>query len=215
MLLGHLDAVNSAGTIEGWAYDSALPAEPLLVAIADDTGEEIACGLAHHYRQDLVEAGCGIGWCYFRLRAKGLVSRLRNTPVRLSAKQTGTVILRLERLPYTMELEDTLSSIEKVANSDPSVCNSVDQLAGCDEIFNSFIESRGVEEFVRKAHVYIFGHGVKIEDLSLYCRLMRQQMLTPFALLLMLAKNAELQSNPRNLVAPIMDNFPFKSTASA
>ncbi len=76
MLKGHIDALTSNGFIRGWAFDTEAPSTPLRVMIVGSAGEVIAEGLAHHYRDDLVAAGCGIGWCEFRLRVE-TISRLR------------------------------------------------------------------------------------------------------------------------------------------
>jgi hypothetical protein len=213
MLRGCLDGLSSVGTIEGWAYETDAPADPLVVAVTDDDGHELACGLAHHYRHDLVEAECGVGWCHFQLRTTGSVSRLRKMPLRLMARAAGDVILRVERIPYTEAVETTLTSIEQVIAFDPSVCISVDQLAGCDEMFDEFIKARGVDAFVRTAYVYVLGRIIDAEGLALYGRLIRQRLLTAFGLLRTLAESGEFQSSPRSLVAPTMDGFPFRLRA--
>jgi hypothetical protein len=210
MLRGCLDTLSSVGTIEGWAYDTGAPADPLVVAVADDDGQEIACGLAHHYRNDLVEANCGIGWCHFQLRTAGSVSRLRKTPLQLLTKEAGDIIIRVERIAYSEAVERSLTSIGQVIWVDPSVCTSIDQLAGCDAIFEEFIKARGVDAFVRTAYVYILGRIIDAEGLALYGRLIRQRQLTPFGLLRTLAESDEFRSRPRSLVAPTMDGFPFR-----
>ena len=196
--------------IEGWAYETDAPADPLVVAVTDDDGYEIASGLAHHYRQDLVEAQCGIGWCHFQLRTTGSVSRFRKMPLQLLARRTGDVILRVEQVPYAERLERTLNSIEDVVLSDPSACTSIDQLSGCDEIFDQFIKTRGVDAFVRTAYVYVLGRIIDAEGLALYGRLIRQRLLTPHTMMRTLASSDEFRSKPRSLIAPTMGGFPFR-----
>jgi hypothetical protein len=210
MLRGCLDALSSVGTIEGWAYDTEAPADPMMVAVTDDEGQAIASGLAYHYRQDLAEAQCGIGWCHFQLRTTVSVSRLRKSPLRLVAMKTGDLILAVERIRYDEAGERALTSIAQVISLDPSICASVDQLAGCEGIFNAFIKARGVDAFVRTAYVYILGRIIDAEGLALYGRLIRQRLMSPFGLLRTLAESDEFQSRPRSLVAPTMDGFPFR-----
>jgi hypothetical protein len=210
MLRGHLDTLVSSGLFEGWAYDTGAPAEPLLVAIKDDQGLEVACGFAHRYRDDLVAANCGIGWCAFQLRTSESVSRLRRIPLLLIEKTSDQTIFAVRTIKYVEGFDERATSVEEVTALDPTVISSVDQLNGCGTIFDAFIKARGVDAFVRAAYVYVLGRSADAEGLALYGKLIRQALLSPYVMLRTLAESSEFRSRPRSLVAPNMLGFPFR-----
>jgi hypothetical protein len=209
MLAGHIDGVTSSGFVEGWAFDSDAPAEPLAVAILDRDGEEVAWGLAHRYREDLMAAHCGIGWCAFQLRAAVSISRLRKSPVTLVDHASRTEIHRADPAPYAEDGEALLADIADVTRSDPTVVNSVEQLRGCDKLFDRFVRQRGVEAFVRSAYVYVLGRPADAAGRALYGRLLRNGPMTPYGMLRTLYDSDEFRSRPRLPSAPNTPAFPF------
>jgi hypothetical protein len=211
MLRGHLDSLISSGMFEGWAYDTAAPADALIVSITDEGGAEVASGFAHRYRDDLVAANCGIGWCAFQLRTKESVSRLRKMPLRLVEKKSARVIYSVDSIKYVEGADERLTSLEEVGRFDPTVIQSVEQLSGCGSIFDVCIKARGVDAFVRAAYVYVLSRPADAEGLALYGKLIRQALLSPYVMLRTLAESSEFRSRPRSLVAPNMVGFPFRS----
>ncbi len=63
---GYLDSVRR-GWVEGWAWDSDRPNEPLTILVSLD-GIEVARGPASIQRPDLADAGLGAGYCAFSIR---------------------------------------------------------------------------------------------------------------------------------------------------
>jgi hypothetical protein len=206
MLRGHIDVLLSAGYIHGWAFDSDRPEKPLNVLITDKAGSIVASGLAHHYREDLVEAGCGVGWCEFRLRVSS-VSSLRRQALTLVEAQSRLEIARADKIAYQESGEIDVRSVEKLILTDPTMTYHVDQLKGCDGLFRNFIRERGVEAFVRAAYVYMLARQADPSGLKRYGRMIRTGALSPFALLGILADSEEFRSRPRLLGAPTAAAF--------
>jgi len=208
---GHLDLLDSTGFYEGWACDDDKPTEPLSVSVVNPDDEEMASGHAHLYRPDLAAAKCGVGWCFFRLRSDQPVSRLRETPVRLFARQSRQVLFTTEKINYLERPKDfgILNSVEEVAREDPTFIKSVDQLAGCQDLFDSFISLWGIDAFVRRAYVYVLGRPADVGALELYVGLIRNAFISPFTMIRTLAASAEFRSRTRTLVAPSAAGFPF------
>jgi hypothetical protein len=212
MLTGYIDAVTSSGFVEGWAYDSEAPTQPLTVSVQDREGAEVAWGLAHRYREDLVAAHCGIGWCAFQLRVAGSVSRLRKSSVVLLDHASRSEIHRVEPAPYAETGEALLADIADLAHSDPTVINHIEQLRGCEELFGQFIRRQGVDVFVRSAYVYVLGRPVDAAGRARYGRLLRTGGMTPYNLLRTLYDSDEFRSRSRLLHAPNTPAFPFHNT---
>lgn len=208
-MLGFIDLLVSAGYFEGWAYDNEAPFEPAHVAILDREGTEVACGLAHLFREDLVAAKFGTGWCAFRLRTTYSVSSLRKTSFNLIDKKSGGIIHSVDKISYGESSDRLLNNVADVVKIDPTCIESIDQLKGCQPNFDDFIKLRGVDAFVRTAYVYVLGRPADVEGLSLYRRLIRQGLVSPFAMIETLANSTEFRSRPRSLVAPNMVGFPF------
>jgi hypothetical protein len=209
MLRGFLDVLVSPGYFEGWAYDVDAPTEPVLVSVVEGEGTEVAFGFAHLYRRDLVAAKIGVGWSFFRLRTEASVMILRNSSFRLLERDSGEVLFHADKLKY-LEVSDLPSdSVEEIIRHDPTIIRSVDQLAGCEDLFNGFIKLHGVDMFVRTAYVYVLGRPADSDGLALYGKLIRRGMVTPFAMLETLASSTEFRSRPRSLGAPNTAGFPF------
>jgi hypothetical protein len=208
MLKGHIDALTSNGFIRGWAFDTEAPSTPLRVMIVGSAGEVIAEGLAHHYRDDLVAAGCGIGWCEFRLRVE-TISRLRRIKLILVEALTKTPIFQTLSIEYVETPSNAITGIEALLLDDPTMARSIDQLKGCDSLFRDFILQRGVEAFVRATYVYVLGRPADFSGLRHYTRLIRSGDLKPFDLLAALADSPEFRSRPRLLGAPNSATFPL------
>lgn len=209
MLAGHIDSVTSSGYIEGWAFDRAAPARPLLVAVRDDGGEEVAWGLAHRYREDLVTAQCGIGWCAFQLRAAVSVARLRRCAVVLACRATGQQIHRADPAAYLENSEPLLNGIAALTESDPTLLSAVEQLRGCEAMFAAFVKEHGVDAFVRAAYLYVLARPYDASGRALYGRLLHNGLMTPYNLLRALYDSDEFRSRPRLLSAPNTAAFPF------
>ena len=210
MQRGYIDAITSAGMVEGWAYDERKPLEPLLVAVTDDKNKQFAAGLANLYRRDLAEANHGYGWCYFRLCAKQNINRLAQAPLRLIALESKLTLHALDRASYFEANSHVVNDVSDLIGSDPTVINSLDQLDSFEDIFENFILVRGVDAFVRAAYVYVLGRSIDDSGMLLYGRLIRQKRLSPYAMLRTLADSAEFRAKARSLVAPNQPGFPFR-----
>ena len=207
-LCGHLDSITSSGFAEGWAYDTKDPLRPLHLSVMRD-GQEIASTLAHHYRTDLMEAGCGGGWCAFRARLSVPVKRALDTPLDLTDFKTGDIIHHQVKPRFLEDAVGDFTSVEQVVANDPTLLGPLVRLSGCNGVFNEFIKRRGVETFVRAAYVYILSRPADAEGINTYTRLIRQSMLEPFGLLSVLADSDEFRSRTRMLGAPNTPAFPF------
>jgi hypothetical protein len=209
MLHGHIDNLISAGYLEGWAYDDKSPTEPLVVSILNGDGLEIAFGLAHLYRADLAGAKCGIGWCAFSLRTKESISKLRQSSLRLIERNTAQPIFSVDTVNYFEGSDILLNSVKELAVFDPTSIKSVDELAGCQDLLDDFVKTRGVTAFVRTAYVYVLGRPVDAEGLATYGKLIRRGLVSPFTMIQTLATSTEFWSRPRFLSAPNTPGFPF------
>lgn len=208
MLFGLIEALTSTGCILGWAFDSAAPATPLSIAIIEADGAMVAAGLANRYRDDLVDAGCGIGWCAFSLRVEA-TSPLRRSTLILTDTSSGREIHRIQAAPYLDAPDDDIRDVETLLASDPTVAKSVQELRGCSVFFSNYVVRQGVEDFVRAAYVYVLGRPADVGGLASYGGLIRTGDLTPFQLLEILADCDEYRLRPRQLGAPNLANFPL------
>jgi hypothetical protein len=207
---GFIDAITSAGWVEGWAYDEHKPLEPLLVAVVNDNDEQVATGLANLYRKDLADANHGFGWCHFRLCVNRNVDELRRSLLKLVALDPAATICAVEHATYSEVGERVIDNVPELIRNDPTVIGSLDEIESLEEIFENFIRARGVDPFVRAAYVYVLGRSIDESGLLLYSRLIRQRRMSPFAMLRTLADSPEFGSKPRRLVAPNQPGFPFR-----
>lgn len=120
MLRGYLDSITSLGYVEGWAFDPEKPSSPLQVAVLWD-GVEVAWGLAHRYREDLMLAGLGLGWCALRLRLGVPIEQAQKGVVRLVERSSGADIYVTEGLPVIPDGTTPVESIEALKTADPTV----------------------------------------------------------------------------------------------
>ena len=209
MLRGCIDAVTSCGYVEGWAFDSTAPLRPLHVSVLAGA-REVARGVANRYRWDLAEAGCGSGWCGFRLRLSGPVSRLRRQGLSLRDLTHGGEIHHAADLPLEEDHEPGLAALGDVIAADPTLVHAIEQLSGCGAAFSDFIAARGADEFVRAAYVYVFGRGVDAAGLAAYAAMLQDGSLLPYELLQILYDSDEFRSVPRHLLAPPEPGFVFR-----
>jgi hypothetical protein len=213
VLKGYIDGIASSGYIDGWAYESERPLDPLVIGILDEHDQEVAWGLAHIYREDLSAAGCGAGWCAFRVRSTASVSRLRKQALTLVDRSSTQAIVRRYPVPYAEDWDGALRTIAEVVASDPTTINSILQLRGCHDIFSAFMYSHGVDAFVRAAYVYALGRPADASGLASYGQKIRRNILTPFQLLEIMTDSDEFRSRPRLLAAPNTSGFPFRQSA--
>ena len=209
MFRGHIDAVTSSGYVEGWAYDAKHPVGARLIAIYDGNGVERASGYAHRYRADLAAGGMGTGWCGFRLAMTG-TRKLRRSRFILVDRLTSAQLHPPHPIAFVEDGSSAITSIEALISSDPTMIDSIDQLSGCEEIFNAVISRRGVEAFVKLAYVYVLGRAADREGIATYGRLLRRAAMSPFTLLKILADSEEFRSRPRFLTSPNTSGFPFQ-----
>lgn len=207
-LRGHMDCVTTTGYIEGWAMNLAELVRPLEVSIVQD-GAEIGWGLAHRYREDLVGAGCGTGWCAFRIKISGIPDQVANAPIQLLERSSGGEIHYLDSLRYVEEEAPEITSIAALTEQDPTMIRTIDQLAGCQQLFARYIQNYGVEPFVRAAYVYVLGRPADDSGLNHYSGWLRKSAITPLALLATLTDCDEFRGKSRSLAAPISVAFPF------
>ena len=210
MVRGHIDALLSCGFIEGWALDSRALAAPLPVAVVNEAHGVVASGVANLFRDDLVDAGCGVGWCAFRLRVEG-PERFSGAPLALLDLKSKTVIARYESVGYFDAPEPEFDSVAQLIGADPTMIRSVDELRGCESLFRAFILRAGVDAFVRAAYVYVLSRPADADGLAHYGRQLRAGAMTPFRLLRALAESDEFRARPRLLVAPNSAAFPLGS----
>ncbi len=206
-LRGYIDGATSTGVIEGWALDEQAPWRPLHVKIRCK-GEWIASGLAHHYREDVLAAQIGTGWCGFRLQSDCPAEEIRHATLYLVGI-SGIVIAKSENTALLPDIHQDLSSIEDVVAADPTIARSVEHLRGCEPLFTQYIRSRGIDAFVRVAYVYMLGRPVDEIGLQVYGNCLRRGTHYPFELLLILATSEEFLARRPELVAPTQSSFPF------
>lgn len=208
MLHGHLDSITSVGYVEGWAYDSENLIRALEVSV-QAAGMEVAWGLAHRFRQDLMTAPCGIGWCAFRLRLGVSSDDLRGRPLRLLERPSGQEIHASNAIAFSEDVEVPLTSVEELTMADPTVISGMWQLRCCDALLMQFIRQHGVDAFLSAAYAYVLGRPADENGLVLYSRHIRHATLGPVGILEALAGSDEFAGRARNLPAPNMPGFPF------
>lgn len=211
MLRGHIDAVTTLGYLEGWAYDTDDPVKPVEVAVFS-RANEIAWGLAHRFRTDLMTAGYGVGWCAFRLRLSGLIADVRDKPLRLLERQSGAQIAIVSELSLIEDGEPPNPDGNGIATFDPTMIEGTWQLQQCEELFMRFISTHGLETFLSVAYAYMLGRPVDAHGLMEYSQAIRKQMLTPWGVLQALEKSDEFRDRGRAVAAPNSDHFPFYLT---
>jgi hypothetical protein len=208
VLRGYIDSVTTQGYLEGWAFDTERPARPVAVSVFWDD-MEIAWGLAHRFRADLMAAVYGVGWCAFRLRLAVLISDVERAPLRLLERDTGIEIHRRTGLSVIEDTEPPWSTVAENLKADPTVIQGTWQLKQCEELFMEFISRHGIEGFLGAAYAYMLGRPLDAAGLDLYTRLIRQGTLLPGGVLTALEESEEFRSKPRALAAPSAHNFPF------
>ncbi len=206
-LRGYIDGATPNGVIEGWALDERTPWRPLQVRIRCD-GEWIAAGLAHHHREDVLNAQIGTGWCGFRLSSNRSPDEIRRATIYLVGG-SGVVIVKTDDIALLPDTHRDLASIEDVVGEDPTVARSVEHLRGCEPLFTNYIRSRGIDAFVRAAYVYMLGRAVDETGLRIYGNRLRRGTHHPFELLQILAASEEFITRRPELVAPTQSSFPF------
>jgi hypothetical protein len=209
MLKGYLDVVTSSGHIEGWAYDSEDLFGAVRVRITADDGREIGVGSAHRYREDLAEAGHAGGWCAFRIRLAASTGVHRFGLV--SADRNGRdVVLQRRAVPYAVREDSPICSLSELLESDPTLIGSLEQLRGCNQLFEQFIEAKGAETFIRAVYVYLLSRPADAVGLHAYQTHLCSKQVSPFELLLTIADSDEYRSRPRHHWAPTQPAFPFR-----
>ena len=208
MLRGHLDSITSLGYVEGWAFDPEKPSSPLEVAVLWD-GVEVAWGLAHRYRQDLMLAGIGLGWCALRLRLDVPIEQAQKGIVRLVERSSGADIYVTQDLPVIPDGATPVDSIEALKAADPTVIGALSQLRQCDPLLTDFIRVKGVDAFLNTAYAYVLGRPADEAGRANYSRAIRVAALTPAGVLEALGDSDEYRNAARPLAAPNSPAFPF------
>jgi hypothetical protein len=208
MYRGYIDSVTSLGFVEGWAFDQDDPTRTVNVGIRVE-GEVIAGGFALLFREDLMSAGFGLGWCAFRLRLEVPIERVRDGSVDLIERHTGALISSREKLPLIADGEVPATSIGILIEADPTIIKGLWQLRKCENVLMHFIRRHGVETFIDAAYAYVLGraadHGGRLQ----YTRCIRQASLSPVAVLEALGDSDEFRGKIRQLAAPKSPAFPF------
>jgi hypothetical protein len=208
MLRGHLDSITSLGFIEGWAFDPDNPAKPLEVSVLWD-GVEVAWGLAHRFRQDLMLAGLGLGWCALRLRLEVPIEQAQKGVVRLLERRTSSDIFVTQDLQVVPDGETPMDSIEALKAADPTVISALSQLRQCDPLLVEFIRVQGVDAFLNAAYPYVLGRPADDAGRASYSRAIRMASLSPVGVLETLGESEEFRKSSRLLAAPNSPEFPF------
>lgn len=209
MLRGHLDSLTPGGFADGWAFDESRPAHVLTVSLHRDDGAELGRGFAWAFRRDLADLGLRHGWCAFRLRLSEGPDTLRGTRLILREGTSGAPIHASGTWHVPNVADTPCSTVEQIAAQDPTVLRSVQQLSGCGALFTDFVARRGTADFVRTAHGYVLGRSPDGASLALHEGLLHMGALTPFVLLVVLAKTAEFRAEPRLLPSPSDPGFVF------
>ena len=213
MLLGHLDNATTCGYIEGWACDSADPTRTLEVGVSwNDT--EVAWGLAHRFRKDLMNADYGLGWCAFRLRLGVSLAEIQSGPVSLHRRGSGEKIFTVKQIAVIDDGEKPMASLDRIARTDPTVIGGIWQLRQCEQLMMQFIRRQGVESFLDAAYAYVLGRAADPAGRAEYARCIRQATLTPLGLLEALGDSDEYRSSCRRLPAPNAPGFPLFMTCA-
>lgn len=210
MLKGFIDHVTDTGFIEGWAFNTHTPLDPLTISIWNDEDAELAWGVALHYREDLVAAECATGWCAFRVQTRIKPATLHRLALTLVVRDVQRKILRRGKVPLIEDGTLVPASVPDLVREDPTTIRSIGQLAGCSGVFDDFLKRHGVDAFVRASYVYVLGRAADDSGLRTYGQLIRRNALTPFQLLTTLTDSAEFHSRPRLLAAPTSAAFPYR-----
>jgi hypothetical protein len=208
MLRGHLDSITSLSFIEGWAFDTDKPATALEVSVLWD-GVEVAWGLAHRFREDLMLAGLALGWCAFRLRLEIPIEQAQTGSLRLLERSSSTELFVTKGLPYIPDAETPLDTIEAVKAADPTVIRELSQLRQCDPLLTEFIRVQGMDAFLNAAYAYILGRPADDAGRNNYSRAIRTAALSPVRVLQALGDSQEFRESARMLAAPNTPAFPF------
>jgi hypothetical protein len=208
-LRGCLDSITSSGFAEGWAYDTAAPLRSLTVSIRHGD-EEVALALAHLYRADLADAGCGTGWCAFRARLTIEPQMAREAPLGLMAKESGDVLQAPRVLGLLDDSDASISSVASLIEQDPTCLGPIERLGGCTQTVASFVKRYGAEAFVQTAYVYVVGHPADKDGATAYTNLIRQSLLEPIDLLKILSNSELYRARRHMLSAPGTPEFPFQ-----
>jgi hypothetical protein len=209
VLKGYLDVVTSSGHIEGWAYDSEDALSAVKVRIVADDGRELGVGTAHGYREDLAAAGHAAGWCAFRIRLTESTG-VRTFGLVVADREGHEVILHRQAVPYAVREETPLRSLPELLAGDPTLIDSLDQLRGCNPLFEQFIKTRGPTAFVGAVYVYLLGRPADGSGLNAYQTHLRSKRVSPYELLMTIADSNEYRSRPRYHWAPTAPAFPFR-----
>jgi hypothetical protein len=208
MLRGYLDNVTSLGYMEGWACDTADPTLPLEVGVVwNDT--EVAWGLAHRFREDLMNADFGIGWSAFRLRLEVSLEEIQFGPVRLLARASGAELFAMTEIAVIEDGEKPMATLEALVGSDPTVIGGIWQLRKCEQLMMQFIRRQGVESFLDAAYAYVLGRPADPPGRAQFTRSIRQGTSTPVGVLEALEDTDEYRAGSRLLTAPNSPGFPF------
>jgi hypothetical protein len=209
MIRGYIDALTSLGFVEGWAYDPEAPAKAVTVSVCR-VEDEVAWGLAHRFRPDLLDASYGLGWCAFKLRLDRPLAEGGSGSWRLRERATGAEICEVSNLAT---IEDPEASAPRptdwTAIADPTVLDGVWQLKKCEFLLADFIAEQGIDRFLSVAYGYMLGRPVDESSLALHTRALRQATLSPLDILKELEQSAEFRGQPRRLAAPNSYCFPF------
>jgi hypothetical protein len=208
MYRGHIDSVTSLGFLEGWAFDQDDPTRSVEVGIRAQ-GEVLAGGFALGFREDLMNASFGLGWCAFRLRLEVPIDRVRDRSVELTERNTGALISTTEELPLLSDGEIPATSIGILVEADPTIIKGLWQLRKCESVLMHFIRRHGVQTFIDAAYAYVLGRPADQNGRLQYTRRIREATLSPVGVLEALGDSDEFRSKIRQLAAPKSPAFPF------
>jgi hypothetical protein len=206
----HIDAMTSSGYIEGWAHYPDSPGVAVELSIMAK-GRVIGGGFANRYRWDLADIGCGLGWCAFRLRVEGAVSVLRRGPLVLLDVAQNASIEWAGPIAVIEDAELRPQTLDEVSQADPTVLFSIDQLRGCHALFERYLQTKGAEQFVRAAYVYMLSRPVDSDGLVNYVEQLRSGLLLPYGVLDAIHNGFEFRSAKRLLCAPTQPGFIFNA----
>jgi hypothetical protein len=209
MLRGYIDCVTTLGYVEGWAFDTEEYGRVVEVSILSGE-QEVAWGLAHRFREDLMTASYGTGWCAYRLRLSVLIDQIREVQLLLVERTSGLEIASTTKIRLVEDAELPVSSIEALAGVDPTLLNGVWQLSKCERLFMKYISDHGVEAFLSAAYSYVLGRPMDSNGRTMYLRCLKQGTLTTLGILKALEASDEFRSRVQALAAPSADHFPFR-----
>jgi len=210
LLRGAIDAITTGGRVRGWVSTPADPTRRITVALARGASDVVGLGFADQYRDDLAEAGIGLGWCAFDVRTELSPAELRKTELALIEVEQRAVVCVASDVEIIPDPTPTIRDLSEISACDPNYFTDLNRLRACDGLMRRFLMARGIEAFLSAAYIYVLGRAADRSGLETYGRLLRGGRLTPIEALFLLSDSDEFRGRVRTFVSPKSPSFPFR-----